>query len=312
MDTVDLPRLVSTWIDQTHGPHPDLRAQVDCILFFVLTKFDKHPGDSAAAGGDMTRFQRRIEATLLEKFRSSADNWVEAWTPGQPFRNCFWLRNPNYYVDGLIDYDPAKREVAIKADKVARMAELKAGCLQAAAVRAHFADPARAWDAAMALNDGGVSYLVGQLTRVCKPDQKLREIEQQVARLVTDMLRALGPHHVADDVQTRIDARRAACDAIIDDLAEALGRHRFGTVLAEMMVDQDQINDHIARVPANIRSGATMSQAQGVPALGPNATPDQRLGGGGPARPARPGPVAVPRCPPAHPKCPIMQLRCAP
>lgn len=262
MDTVDLPRLVSTWIEQTHGPRPDQRALVDCILFFVLTKFDKHLGDSAAAGGDSSRFQRRIEASLLEKFRSGGDNWVENWTPGQAFRNCFWLRNPNFYVEGLIDYDPAHRERGIRPEKQARIAALRQGCLEAEAVQRHFRDPSRAWEAAMALNDGGVGYLVDELLRVCKPDQKLRQIAQQRARLVEDLLRALAPHHVADDLHSRIETRRAACDAIIDDLAEALSRHRFGALLQALMVDQDQIEEHIARVPANIRIGTAVTQAQ--------------------------------------------------
>lgn len=296
MDTVDLPRLVTTWIDQTHGNRPDLRARVDCILFFILTKFDKHLSDSAAAGGDTTRFQRRVEASLLEKFCSGADNWVESWTPGKPFANCYWLRNPNYYVDGLIDYDPAKRELGIKPKKIARMAELKAGCLASNAVVRHFVDPARAWDAAMALNDGGVGYLVAQLTRVCKPDQKLRQIEQQVTRLVNDMQCALQPHCVADDIQIRIDERSAACVAIIDDLAEVLDRHRFGAVLGDLMVDQDQIEEHISRVPSNIRIAA-MTHSVEAPDV------DQR-----PARPARPsGGGSTPR--PAPPADSAMTLR---
>lgn len=73
---------------------------------------------------------------------------------------------------------------------------------------------------------------------------------------------------------------RAACDAVIDDLAEALSRHRFGAVLAALMVDQDEIEEHIARVPAHIRIGAAVSRASGA-APGPAGELAGGLAGGG-------------------------------
>lgn len=283
METVDLPRLVSTWIDQTHGPRPELRANVDCILFFVLTKFDKHLGDSAAAGGDTTRFQRRMEASLREKFSNGMDNWVDNWAPGRPFNNCYWLRNTNYYVEGLIDYDEARREVCIRPEKQARMAELKAGCLAAEAVRQHFSDPEAAWDAALTLNDGGVSHLIAALTRVCKPMQKLQQIEQQLHRVVADMVKTLEPYHIADDVQKRITDKERMAGEIIDDLMTALERHRFGALLSALMVDQDRIEENIIRVPSNIRIGKAVTMAAGMP-----------VAAGAPGGPARPGAPARP------------------
>ncbi|WP_444461327.1 putative virulence factor [Rhodobacter capsulatus] len=287
METVDLPRLVSTWIERTHGARPDQRALVDCILFFVLTKFDKHLGDNAAAGGEASRFQRRMEASLLEKFSNGSDNWVDSWAAGRPFQNCFWLRNPNFYVDGLIDYDDDRRELRIRPEKAARIAELRQGCLEAAAVRRHFADPEGAWDAALTLNDGGVRYLVEALTRVCKPDQKLRQIEQQLGRVVDDLLQTLAPHHVADDLHTRIEEKRKSCNAILDDLLMALQQHRFGAVLSALGVNQDAIAESIVRVPSSIRIGSAVSAAASTGSAG--AGPVR------PAAPARPGGGTVAR-----------------
>lgn len=48
METVDLPGLVENWIGMTTAA-AGRRAET-CVLFFVMTKFDKHLGDSAAAG----------------------------------------------------------------------------------------------------------------------------------------------------------------------------------------------------------------------------------------------------------------------
>ncbi len=278
METLDLPGLVDNWIALTHGNTPRARRDVDCILFFVLTKFDKHLGESAAGGGDSTRFERRMQASLLEKFGRSKDGWVDNWTPGTPFRNCYWLRNPNFFVEGLIDYDANRRETAIRPEKQARLAELRAGCLASDAVQRHFADPAAAWDAALGLNDGGVGYLLRELTAVCVPDSKLRQLSGQIEKLAGDLAAALGPFHVSDDVETRIEEKRLAADAVIDCLEETLKSHRFGALLAALCVDQDAIEDRISRVPSSVRISSAVSSQPTVATARP-----------GLARPARPG-----------------------
>ena len=279
METVDLPGLVTNWIATTHGVTPEARQKADCVLFMVLTKFDKHLGDSAAEGGDETRFERRMQASLLEKFGKGSDPWVTEWAPEKPFDNCFWLRNPNYYVDGLIDYDADMRETRIRPEKHARVGELKAGCLRAPSVRRHFGDPLAAWEAALALNDGGVSYLMDALVKVCKPDAKLRQITAQLDRLTGDLRRAIAPFHVSDDVEARITAAQEAATKVIDDMEEALRRHRFGAVMGALMVDQDEIEGRISRVPSSVRitSAVALASAAGEPG-----------GVDGPQRPGRP------------------------
>ena len=286
METLDLPGLVDNWIALTHGNRPELRMQSDCVLFFVLTKFDQQLGDSAADGGTTTRFERRMKASLLERFGRGQDGWVEEWLPGRPFDNCFWLRNPNYFVEGLIEYDDAQREIRLRPEKEARIAELKAGCLAAEDVQKHFADPQAAWDAALALNDGGVTYLTDQLGRVCKPDSKLRQIRVQLDQISADLARAISPYHVSDDVEQRIAEKQEAVTRVIDDLEQALARHRFGAVMASLMVDQDDIENRIARVPSSVRITSAVNSAS-------TATTDASASPGPqrPARPARPRPA---------------------
>jgi hypothetical protein len=273
MDTVDLPGLTDHWIALTHGNAPDKRADQPCILFLVLTKFDKHLADSAASGGDTTRFERRMFASLQEKFGKGQDDWVNRWTPDAPFRNCYWLRNPNFFVDGLLDYGEDRQELAIRPDKVARIAELRAGCLEAPSVQRHFNDPAAAWDAAMTLNDGGVSYLTGRLAAVCRPDSKIRQIGAQIDRLSADLTRALDDHHVDDDVEARTEAKRMAAHAVIDALEEALGSHRFGAVIDSLSVAEDAIHDRILRVPSSVRITSAVAAGGSAPAIRRPAPP---------------------------------------
>ncbi|WP_420024653.1 virulence factor SrfC family protein (plasmid) [Cereibacter azotoformans] len=282
METLDLPPLVENWVALTHGATPRQRAQAGCILFFVMTKFDKHLGESASGGSPSERFERRMKASLLEAFGKLKSSWVHEWTPGVPFRNCFWLRNPNYFVEGLLDYDARNAELRIRPEKAERVAELKEGCLATPAVQAHFKEPERAWDAALTLNDGGVGYLIEELTRVCTAESKVAQIGAQIEKLAEDLAGQLRPHHVSDDIGQRIEEKRAAAAEIIDGLEIALQRHRFGAVLAALMVDQDQVQDRISRVPSSIRISSAVSSAASVAA--------QPRAAAGPLRPPpRPG-----------------------
>lgn len=253
METLSLPGLVENWIEMTHGATPAERANADCILFFVMTKFDKHLGESASGGTSSERFERRMDASLLKGFGKVADSWVHKWSNTAPFQNCFWLRNPNYFVEGLINYNEDDTEREIRPEKVDRVQELKQGCLATPAVQSHFKDPVRAWDAALTLNDGGVGYLTEELTRVCKPESKFRQISQQVEAIAKTIQAEMAGYHVSDDIEKRIEEKQTLAGEIIDQLELTLQGHRFGALLSALSVDQDQIQDRISRVPTTVR-----------------------------------------------------------
>lgn len=288
METLSLPGLVEQWIDLTHGATPAERAKSDCILFFVMTKFDKHLIDSASGAEDYERFERRMDASLLKGFGKVATSWVHKWTDAQPFQNCFWLRNPYYPIEALIKYED-EREVEILPDKVGRVAELKAGCLQAEAVQRHFKDPNRAWDAALGLNDGGVSYLVEELTKVCKPESKMRQISTQIESVAARLHQELEQFYVSDDIEKRIEEKQIAAANIIDRLELTLSNHRFGAFLHALCVDQDRLQDRISRVPSSIRiTNAVVQETKPTQPAAPGrpARPGAPLRPGAPARPA--------------------------
>ena len=298
METLSLPGLVENWIDLTHGTTPEERAKNDCILFFVMTKFDKHLIDSASSAEDHERFERRMDASLLKGFGKVSDSWVHKWTPTTPFNNCYWLRNPYYPIKSLIVYED-DREVEFRPEEVERVAELKAGCLRAGPVQQHFKDPERAWDAALGLNDGGVSYLVEELTKVCKPESKLRQISNQVEHLAASLLAELAGFHVSDDIEKRIEEKRALAGSIIDRLELTLQGYRFGALLGSLCVDQDMIEDRISRVPFIVR---LTNAAQPEELVKPGATAGAAPAGG--AAPMRPGAPLRPGAP-ARPAAPL-------
>ncbi|MEL7012560.1 MAG: virulence factor SrfC family protein, partial [Pseudomonadota bacterium] len=299
METLSLPRLVENWIGLTHGTTPAERAKNDCILFFVMTKFDKHLIDSAGQtpGEESERFKRRMDASLIDGFGKISDSWVHKWAGSEAFRNCYWLRNPYYPIEALIEYEDGI-ETQILPKKVERVQELKDGCLATEAVKTHFKDPERAWEAALGLNDGGVSYLVEELTKVCKPESKFRQISNQVEAVASTIHAELSGFHVSDDIEKRIEEKRALSGEIIDKLELTLQGHRFGALLGALCVDQDAIEDRISRVPPDIRlTSAIQSDTPVKPAGANGAAPASAV-------PIRPGGLTRPGAPmrPGAPK----------
>ncbi|MEM7423847.1 MAG: virulence factor SrfC family protein, partial [Pseudomonadota bacterium] len=295
MEVADLPVLIGDWIDHTHGDTPAARAEAACLLFFILTKFDKHLIDSAGSSDDaQTRFERRMQASLLEKFAPMEDSWPKRWTTTRAFDNCFWLRNPNFPAEAVIDYENG-RELAFRESKIDRLNELRDGCTTASLVREHFREPEAAWDNAMALNDGGVSYLIGNLRPICKQEIKTAQVAAQLAEVAGRLTRTLSRFHVSDDFSERLEAQRAAAQALNMELLTVFQHGHFGALLDAMTVSPDRLADRLRRPPKNVRfvsSGAAAKPAsQGVQPVVPGAV-------------AMPAGVILPGMPAAAPAAP--------
>lgn len=290
MDTVDLPGLVDGWISDTMGTDPTTRAVADNILFFVLTKFDNYLVDTAASGDDASRFDRGISTTLHEKFGQRRDKWVENWGPNAPFKNCFWLRNPNYPAETFFKYVGGREEP--REEKADRLAALNSAYKSAELVQRHFKDPDAAWGSAMLAEDGGVAYLIEEMTKVCKPNTKFNQIQIQLNRQREKRDSSLLPYYISDDIEARCIKVREEMNELIPDLEGILDRGAFGTFLSALAVEQDRVRDAISTIPDHIRLNA--GQSRSVPSA--TATPGRSRWGGvskakaEPAQPTAPAP----------------------
>ena len=203
----DLTGLVAKWVAQTHGATPEARAQLPCALFFVLTKFDEQlqykPGDSDEAV--VGRVDARLDASMYQLYAQQP--WLENWS-GKDFSNTYCLRNPEYELDSVFQYGPPnadkkRQELAIAPQAVARLELTRKGVVESELCRKHFNDPARAWDSALALNDGGVRYLVENLELVLSPQLKTRQLAGRLidqAKLLDTRMRRF---YQADDDSSR-------------------------------------------------------------------------------------------------------------
>lgn len=247
LDVNQLADVAANWIAITHGARPEERVGKPPLLFFIFTRFDMHfeKKTSDLAMGLNTRFEGRMMASLIKPFGSSPDSWVQQWTPGEPFRNCYLMRNPNVMNADMFTFDGA-REVAVREDRKEWVEALREGFLSTKYVQNHFTDPAKAFDEMMRINDGGASYIAQSLAPVCRPEVKQHQIAFRLAKLNHDISVMLKPFHTTTDLDKRIEEREKVARTVVDALYTCDERyHRFGSILGGLMMDNGAITDEL-------------------------------------------------------------------
>jgi hypothetical protein len=245
-DVQTLPRMVKEWVDQTLGATPQARAQQRTSLFFVLTKFDaefeekagEHPASEA-------RWTTRLQASLTDFFKSY--DWPEEWTPGKPFDNLFWLRNPSIRFGAVFDYGVATApgdtppELGVAPRAAAAVAQKRAAYLANVLVRKHIADPTGAWDAALTPNDGGIGRLAAGLGPVCDPTLKAGQISGRVEELARAMTERLRPLWRSDDLTTELAQAKVRAAGVVRALLDCAQAQMFGRLLRSLQITPEQV-----------------------------------------------------------------------
>lgn len=210
-DVKDLSSLVRHWVAQTHGETSHARSQLSCALFFVLTKFDEElklkPGDTPESLRN--RIDTRLEASMYQLYKQ--EDWLQDWD-GKPFDNTFFLRNPEFPLDGVFEYrgDGKERiETGIAAQARDRLATNRSGMLEGEKARKHIRDASLAWDSALALNDGGVAYLVDNLERVLSPALKTRQLTGRLVDQAVQLRERLKRFYRSDGDSSRKEKEEA-------------------------------------------------------------------------------------------------------
>jgi Putative bacterial virulence factor/Sel1 repeat len=230
----DLGALVREWVALTHGGQPEQRRGQRNALFFVLTKADQ---DFIAKDGEdeaalRSRWQRRIYASMIELYQR--DGWLDDWD-GQPFRNTLLLRNPGIEQSHLVEYRTEQRggaavrvqplvEIGYAPELQARLGALRQHFVTDERVQRYVEEPARAFDALLALNDGGIAYIAERIAAVCDPQTKLMQIRGRLLQAAEEFRRRFGAFYDAGAAASRDQKRVQAFD-----LAHAIGRSEAGS-----------------------------------------------------------------------------------
>jgi len=279
-----LPKMIEDWVASTHGGTPEERARQETMLFFVLTKFDTEFDEKAGKLDPSLSFDTRLRHSLVEFFGATGA-WVGEWHPGRPFRNAYWLRSPNAYAEGLFRFSEDKRELELYPHKRERLAEIKPAYLATELVQRHLADPGRAWDEGLRLNDGGVSYLAENLEPVCHPTIKRRQVTARLVELAGQLVEVLQPFFVSGDLAEEREKRVRQAYAALAELEATAEQGQFGEFLHAFQVESDTLASLYLRAAAEapgepVEAGQAAAQRQrgsgrllGRVAQGPGAAP---------------------------------------
>lgn len=259
-DVPELAGMIENWIEATHGTTPADRASAETALFFIMTKFDTAFEQGAGKGADGSRWETRLQASLLEPFAGHAHRtrWVKEWTPGKPFGNLYWVRNPNFRQDALFDYESGESmvEVGVRPDKRDFVETLRQAYLNNPAVQTYVDEPDVAWAAGMQLNDGGVSRVAAKLGAVCRPDTKRRQTAGRLERLSGKLHGELSPYYISGDVETLRKEKKALAMAATRMLAKTLQHQKLGELLYAIRQDE---KDAFTLFSASERAAAATS-----------------------------------------------------
>ena len=230
----DLPKAINDWIAGSHGPTPVERKGKDVALYFVLTKFDmefeEKKGSGTTAEELKSRWEARLFASLLGFFGSQYD-WPANWD-GSPFNNLFWMRNPNIKSKALFEYEGEKEQGILKSQQE-YISNLRTAFLSTSVVASHFRNPTEAWDAAMKLNDGGVSYLRDKLAPLCNPDIKRIQIAGKVQEEIAQLHTRLSVYFKSGDMNEELNRKKELGKGLTQCLGKIVQIQRFGEFMRE-------------------------------------------------------------------------------
>jgi len=190
----NVDEVLTHWIEKTQGATPEQRARRKPGLLWVITKFDIRQARGLSQNEDILssswgRGTGMLKGCMLELF--GKHSWLIDWSNGAPFANTFLARNPVMDVS-FIERGADNREQGISANAETQLALMRKTFCQDEAVRLHIQNPEEAWDAVLALNEGGVGRIARYLSEVATLEVKLKRIAEQLDEILLGLESRLG------------------------------------------------------------------------------------------------------------------------
>ena len=238
----DLPGVINDWLLSTHGEQPESRRDQPVALYFVLTKFDMEFEEKKGATSVESRWDSRLHASLLDFFGKQHD-WPRIWDGKGSFNNLYLLRNPNFGFKAVLEYDENNREKGIRPDQQNYVASLESAFMGSSCVRAHFKDPRAAWDAAMRLNDGGITHIRDSLRPLCNPDIKQAQIKKNLDERQKRLSSRLHAFYRSDDKEEERRQKAQLSRVFAQIFAKMLQAQTMGEFIRRLSIQDHELYD---------------------------------------------------------------------
>lgn len=196
-DVTSVGPVLTRWIEKTQGETSAERGSRDPGLIWALTMFDMRISGALQQPDGQLRegWEGLIKMTMLERFGSY--DWMQEWAPGKAFDNTFLVRKPRLPVPFLVSEEG--RETAIHADAEDALARMQTTFIESPSVSKHVSKSKEAWQAMLALDDGGMARIGDYLGRIAGIEYKLERIASQLEESHRSLVKGrLGKWHFGD------------------------------------------------------------------------------------------------------------------
>jgi hypothetical protein len=189
-----LPYMVNKWVEWSQGKDPKARTGKTPLLFHVFTKFDM---DLISKRGEdpAVRWDSRLKTNFADFF-GRVGEWVEEWTEEAPFKNCYWVRNPNVQ-QTVFGRDQEGKEFVRDEDQLSKIMGEYLGNQY---IRKHFSNPQESWNKAATPGHSGIPHLMESVRATIEADTKVKQLSANLKQIYTELRTHLEPYFIGDDI----------------------------------------------------------------------------------------------------------------
>lgn len=238
-DVTSVGPVLTRWIEKTQGRSPKERSRRAPGLIWALTMCDMAITNALNRSESQLRegWDGLIKMTMQERFGQY--EWMQNWA-GEAFNNTYLVRKPRMDV-AFIDLEPSSGdEVAIGERYQEKLALMASTFADSASVQQHVAQPAEAWQAMLAMNEGGIQRISGYLDKVANIDFKLQRIEEQLLECREQILHSLAGWYEKDG-EGALAKQKAQAQLMLQALGSKT--RALGEILHYLQLNDDTIRE---------------------------------------------------------------------
>ena len=239
-DVKDVEPVLTRWVHRTQGATPQERENRKVGLMWAITMFDKRIGASLIQDDAQVRdsWDGLMKMSFKERFGHC--EWLQQWKPDSPFSNTFLVRKPGMPTP-FIDLNTESQELSITASVAEKMDRMRGSFIENPLLAQQLSDPAQAWDAMLALNDGGMQRLRAYVAQIGGLDFKLMRLQEQFRSLHETLVKKSLHSWYSQDG----DQQSVVKEALAKLFREQLPAYRaiVGELLAALHVPQDTLRE---------------------------------------------------------------------
>lgn len=243
-----LPKQIDQWILSNYGEFPERRKGKSNNLMisfhFFNVELDGKPSLVPGEGNISQynelweiRFREHIEKWLASQTGRPSDNWIENWAEGKPFKNFYFLRDPNYGRMTIIENGEEK--FATKQFEIQNR-EMKQSFISTPIVQKYLNNPEEIWEKSAVPGFTGVKMIIEGIFKVTTFDQRREQILGRIKRVANEVYRELEPFYQSEDWE---EEQKKVLNKTKQTLLELVGevldkRNGFGELLYLLSMEE--------------------------------------------------------------------------